>query len=95
MDLHPSLRALVWTLEELKLDEGDRVPQGQSPAGRPQAAPAHFPKASLWSLLFIQTCWGCKSSVPSLCPKGAQGGQTRPATMILLLYSGLAVSDPL
>lgn len=47
MDLHPSLRALVWTLKELKLDEGDRVPQGQSPAPwRPFSSPHPTPNPS-------------------------------------------------
>ena len=70
---------------------GGHSPPGPTPAGRPQAAPAHPPKASLWSLLFIQTCWGYRSSAP----KGTQGGQTRPTTMMSLLFSSSVASDPL
>ncbi|CAI9170389.1 unnamed protein product [Rangifer tarandus platyrhynchus] len=44
MDLHPSLRALAWTLEELNLDKGDGVPQGQSqPHGARSPHPTHLP----------------------------------------------------
>jgi len=57
MDLHPSLRALVWTLEELKLDKGDGVPQGQSPALRhPSPSPHPPPNPSCSSCNGSQGC---------------------------------------
>lgn len=78
MDLHPSLRALAWTLEELNLDKGDGVPQGQSPAPRRPFPSSHPPPNP--------SCSSCNG-----CSQGCRKKQRSPG---LEQGSGREPTDP-